>query len=75
MALTNSERQAKYREQIQTGERKRFQFTLPLEIGIKADYLCQALGCNKTELFAKLIMDEWALQGSPIKRKPGKVTV
>lgn len=65
MALTNSERQAKYRQQIQRGERKRFQFMLPLEIGIKADYLCRALQCNQTELFAKLIRAEWERQGCP----------
>lgn len=68
MALTNSERQAKYREQIKIGERKRFQFSLPLEVGIKADYLCGALGCNKTELFAKLIRKEWKRQGCPVDR-------
>ena len=66
MSLSNSERQTKYRHQIQTGERKRFQFTLPLEVGIMVKYLCAALQCNQTELFAKLIMEEWARQGSPM---------
>lgn len=69
MALSNAQRQRKFREQIQTGELKRFQFTLPLETGIKADYLCETLQCNKTELFAKLILAEWERQGSPVKRR------
>jgi hypothetical protein len=53
MALTNTQRQAKYWQQIKSGERKRFQFTLPLDVGIKADYLCAALQCNKTELYSE----------------------
>ena len=66
MALSNSERQARFRARIKTGERKRFQFSLPLETGIKADYLCKALQCNRTELFARLLMDEWQRQGEPM---------
>lgn len=63
MALTNTQRQAKYWQQIKSGERKRFQFTLPLDVGIKADYLCAALQCNKTELFSRLLLEE--RQGCP----------
>ena len=35
-------------------------------MGIKADYLCDALQCSKTELFARLILAEWKRQGEPV---------
>ncbi len=66
MALSNANRQRVYREKISRGEIKRFQFSLPLETGIKADYLCESLQCNKTELFARLILEEWRRQGEPV---------
>ncbi len=66
MALSTAERQKAYREKISRGEIKRFQFSLPLETGIKADYLCDALQCNKTELFARLILEEWKRHGEPV---------
>ncbi len=66
MALSTAERQKAYREKISRGEIKRFQFSLPLETGIKADYLCESLQCNKTELFARLILEEWKRQGEPV---------
>jgi hypothetical protein len=66
MALSTADRQRLYREKIRRGEIKRFQIALPLETGIKAEYLCDALQCNKTELFARLILEEWKRQGEPI---------
>ena len=66
MALSTADRQRLYREKIKRGELKRFQFSLPLETGIKADYLCDALECSKTELFASLILAEWKRQGEPV---------
>ena len=66
MALSTSERQIAYRNKISRGELKRFQFALPLETGIKVEYLCAALQCNKTELFARLVMEEWERQGKPL---------
>ena len=66
MALSSSDRQKAYREKIRRGEIKRFQFSLPLETGIKVDYLCESLQCNKTELFARLILEEWGRQGEPV---------
>ena len=66
MALSTADRQRAYREKIKRGEIKRFQFALPLEIAIKADYLCEALQCNRTELFARLILAEWKRQGEPV---------
>ena len=67
MALSAADRQRLYREKIQRGELKRFQFALPLETGIKVDYLCDALQCNRTELFARLILEEWKRQGEPLR--------
>ena len=66
MALTTTERQIAYRNKISRGELRRFQFQLPLETGIKVDYLCEALQCNRTELFARLITEEWKRQGEPV---------
>ena len=66
MALSSSDRQKAYREKIRRGEIKRFQFSLPLETGITVDYLCESLQCNKTELFARLILEEWGRQGEPV---------
>jgi hypothetical protein len=66
MALSTTERQRFYREKIKRGEIKRFQFALPLETGIKADYLCDALLFKKTELFSRLILKEWKRQGEPV---------
>jgi hypothetical protein len=66
MALSTADRQRAYREKIKRGEIKRFQFALPLDTGIKAEYLCGALQCNKTELFARLILAEWKRQGEPV---------
>jgi hypothetical protein len=67
MALSTADRQRLYREKIKCGELKRFQFALPLEIGIKVDYLCDALQCNRTELFSRLILEEWERQGEPLR--------
>ena len=66
MAVSTADRQRVYREKIKCGELKRFQFALPLEIGIKVDYLCDALQCNRTELFSRLILEEWKRQGEPV---------
>jgi hypothetical protein len=59
----NQRRQKAYRDKITRGQLKRFQFAVPLETGVKVDYLCESLQCNKTELFAWLIMGEWKRQG------------
>jgi hypothetical protein len=67
MALSAADRQRLYREKIKRGELKRFQFALPLEIGIKVDYLCEALHCNKAELLSRLILEEWERQGEPLR--------
>ncbi len=66
MALTSAERQKKYREQQKVGKLKRFQIVMPLETAKKVDYLTDALQCNKTDLFARLVMDEWERQGQPL---------
>jgi hypothetical protein len=66
MTLSTADRQRAYRDKISRGELKRFQFALPLETGIKVDYLCDALQCNRTELFSRLILEEWERQGEPV---------
>ena len=68
MPLSTAARQRLYREKIRRCEIKRFQFALPLETGIKVDYLCGALQCNKTELFGRLILAEWKRQGEPVSK-------
>ena len=67
MALSSSDRQIAYRNRISRGELKRFQFALPLETGSKVEYLCESLHCNKTELFSRLITEEWHRQGEPVE--------
>ena len=66
MALSTADRQRAYQEKIRRGELKRFQFALPLGTGIKVDYLCDALQCNRTDLFSRLILEEWKQQGEPV---------
>ncbi len=66
MALTSAERQKKYREQQKVGKLKRFQIVMPLETAKKVDYLADALQCNKTDLFARLVIEEWERQGQPL---------
>lgn len=68
-AMSTADRQRKFREKLRTGENRRIQLILPLEIAIKVDYLTHALRCNKTNLFAELIMDRWYKEGEPIGRK------
>lgn len=68
MALSTADRQRAYRDKISRGELKRFQFALPLETGIKVDYLCESLQCNRTELFSRLILEEWKRQGKPVSK-------
>jgi hypothetical protein len=67
------------RDKIRRGELKEFSFVLPLEIGIKADYLCRHLQCSYEELFDKLIMEEWTRQGEPVtgvaKKKSACATI
>lgn len=60
------ERQAAYRDKIRRGELKRIQMVLSLDVGIKIDYLTESLGCNKVDLFTRLILEEWDRQGQPI---------
>jgi len=67
--LTNTERQARYRQKIRTGKTKRLQVVLPLQVGMKVDYLCDSLHCNKTESIGRLIMEEWERQGRPVSSK------
>ncbi len=61
MGLSASER-----DRIRRGELKRLEVVLPLEVGIKVDYLCRALQCTQTELFHRLLIEEWRRQGEPI---------
>ena len=68
MALSTADRQTVYRNKISRGELRRFQFALPLETGVKVDYLSEALQCNKTELFNRLILEEWKRQGEPVSK-------
>jgi hypothetical protein len=49
---------------------KRFEIVLPLEVGIKADYLGRALQCTQAELFSRLLIEEWHRQGEPVSFEP-----
>ncbi len=63
MSMSSAERQRKYRKRIKSGERRRLQLVLSLEVAIKIDYLTDALQCNQVELLSRLLLEEWERQG------------
>lgn len=68
MALSNAERQKRYRSRINRGELDAVRVVLPGEIGAKLDYLMAATGEGKAELLSRIILEEWDRQGQPVGR-------
>lgn len=58
MALSNAERQSRYRSRIRRGELEKVHVVLPGKIGAKLDYLTTALNCGKSELLGRLPVDQ-----------------
>ena len=68
MALSNAERQKRYRSRIRRGELEKIHVVLPGEVGAKLSYVMAATGEGKTELLSRLILEEWNRQGQPVGR-------
>lgn len=66
MALSNAERQRRYRAKIKAGELRTIEAVLPLEEAIKLDYLAKHWQCTRTEALSRILMDTWNREGQPI---------
>lgn len=71
MALSNKERQARYREKVTYGELVRLDMKLPLEVARKLHYLATHWQCSKVEAMSRLLMDTWEREGNPVYDKNG----
>jgi hypothetical protein len=73
MAMSNTERQARYRDKIKHGEIKRIEAKLPLEDARKLDHLIAHWKCSKTETIRRLILETWDREGNPVYDRTGKL--
>jgi hypothetical protein len=65
-SLTNTQRQARYRDRQRRGELRRVTVVLPLEIEAKLRDLVAHTGETQTALLGRLVMEEWHRQGCTI---------
>ncbi len=65
MALSNAERQRRYRAKAR-GTSSRVDLKLPFEIAIKLNYIAQHWQCTKTEALGRMLIDTWEREGNPI---------
>ncbi len=65
-ALSNAQRQARYRRKVQIGELKRIEVTLPLEDALKLGFLAKHWGCTRTEAFRRVLLDAWNREDQPV---------
>ncbi len=65
-AMTNVERQARYRRKVQIGELKRIEITLPLEDAMKLEYLTKHWECTKTSAFRRVLLEAWNRADQPV---------
>ncbi len=65
-ALSNAQRQARYRRKVQIGELKRIEVTLPLEDALKLGFLAKHWGCTRTEAFRRALLDAWNREDQPV---------
>lgn len=66
MGLSNRERQRRFRDQFKTGAKKRVQLALDAEVAEKIEFLIEATGNNQTQLFSRLLHQEWENLGCPV---------
>ncbi|MCP4257977.1 MAG: hypothetical protein GY774_10685 [Planctomycetes bacterium] len=66
MPLSNSERQRRYRRQVQTGRRIRIDLCLPEDVGNKLGYLAEYWGGTKTQALSQCLLEAWERAGEPI---------
>lgn len=72
MALSNAERQARYRQKVKTGELSRIDAKIPHETAAKLNYLAGHWQCSKAEALGRLLMEAWEREGRPIPGYDGK---
>ena len=66
MAMTNAERQKRYRLKAKAADQQRLEVILPFEAAIKLSYLAEHWGCTKAEAFGRLLLEAWEQEGRPI---------
>ena len=66
MAMTNAERQKKYRAKVKDRAVGRLEAVLPFEVAIKLKYLAGHWGCTQAEALSRLLMEAWEREGRPI---------
>lgn len=59
MPLSEAERQQRYRERMEAEGVKRYQLMVPNEVATQVKNITQQLNCTKTELFTRLIQEEY----------------
>jgi hypothetical protein len=66
MALSNAERQKKYRAKAKATDQQRLEAVLPHEVAIKLKYLAGHWQCTQAEALSRILMDAWAREGRPV---------
>jgi hypothetical protein len=66
MALTNAERQARYKYRAKNREMMRLEFRLHIEKASKLTRLAEHWGCTKTQALERAIMETWEREGEPV---------
>ena len=59
MPLTEAERQQRYRDRMEAEGVKRYQLMVPNDVANQVKIITQQLKCTKTELFTRLIQEEY----------------
>lgn len=59
MPLSDAERQKRYRRRIEAEGVKRYQVMVPNTVAEQVKVMTGSLGCTKSELFARLIEEEY----------------
>jgi hypothetical protein len=66
MALSNAERQRRFRQKAKQDELVRIDVRLHIEKAAKLHYLAEHWGCTKTEALERALMETWEREGAPI---------
>ena len=66
MALSNVERQARYRLKARNTEMMRIEARLHIEKASKLDRLAEHWNCTKTQALERAIWETWEREGSPV---------
>ena len=65
MALSNAEKQRRYRSKIRTGELHKFEIVLGISEAVKFAAIAEHWDCTKTEAFRKLLDQAYLDMGEP----------